>query len=73
MICFWHPVGWTFKKNGKLEVRKEGAVTIYGVRRIPYLSHVDCATWLVTGALAHLHDGTRRGKHWSRLQDQSVR
>ena len=28
--------GWTFKRSGKLEVRREGPVTVYG---IPYSEH----------------------------------
>ena len=28
--------GWTFRKSGKLEVRREGAASVYGV---PYSEH----------------------------------
>ena len=31
-----HVAGWTFRKSGKLEVRREGAAAVYG---IPYSEH----------------------------------
>ena len=34
--CIGNAAGWTFRKSGGLEVRREGCATIYGV---PYSEH----------------------------------